>query len=372
MKDFIGGSQFIVWINQDGSGPTPPVPGPLDFAFDDDGLTEESVTYALANPTATLGMAYSYTDDTHVPYATHGGEDLELVYVRKNAVQKKAAALFLGNGLTTEEAELVFGVDVGTFGPAVGRINDEYETPKKVVYSGGMIGEGTTTKLMQVTGFTGTGFMKAVYAGGGNGRVYGVTPIGNELLYVGAGLAGDKIVIDLAEMITSTPENFVRTETRAEHLDVSTQDSLNNDIPGVVGMAVGFKFNLEIETDQLFRYSARTSNSQFFRNLKGPYTGGIKDAILMNETALPIWIGFYGQYAWTIENVEIWPAAKHIHGAFGKNDAINNNDIVQFRVNPSSPYAVAAMVLQDDTEFGVLNRDGEPFNRDGEPMWDEQ
>lgn len=111
-----------------GIGPvTPPVPGPLDYIETGENLSAITVEYELARPVAMMGVAFRFTGNVTSLAATHGGEPLQLVSWSKNDVDNIGFAMFIGNGLTVEPANLVVTPGGGgTIGPAVLRIDDSF------------------------------------------------------------------------------------------------------------------------------------------------------------------------------------------------------------------------------------------------------
>lgn len=105
--------------------PTPPVPGPLDYIEDQEGLSEIRVEYDLARPVAMLGIAFRHSGITGLT-ATHGGEPLQLIGIEYDDQSNIGSAAFYGNGLTIEPADLVITPTGGTIGPAVLRIDDSF------------------------------------------------------------------------------------------------------------------------------------------------------------------------------------------------------------------------------------------------------
>jgi hypothetical protein len=139
--------------------PLPPfVPGPLDFVMYGVGLTSHRQNYQLATPNAIFGFATRYEGDPTFT-ATHGGEALTLIRMDKNPTDKVATLLFYGSGLTVEDAQLVVTAEDGTFGPAIGRINDDYVLSGgwSSDWNGGGYGHTPSTSKLTISGTDGDG-----------------------------------------------------------------------------------------------------------------------------------------------------------------------------------------------------------------------
>lgn len=106
--------------------PIPPVPGPLDYIENGEGLSEIRVEYDLARPVAMMGIAFRHDGSVSSLTATHGGDALELVDFILNEQENIGSATFIGNGLKIEPADLVITPVGGTIGPAVMRIDDSF------------------------------------------------------------------------------------------------------------------------------------------------------------------------------------------------------------------------------------------------------
>jgi len=103
-----------------------PVPGPLDHVENGTGLSSITVLYELATPVAMLGVAFRYQGALTSVSATHGVDTLTLVSLAKDDVAGIGSAIFYGNGLTIEPANLVVTPSGATIGPAVLRIDDSF------------------------------------------------------------------------------------------------------------------------------------------------------------------------------------------------------------------------------------------------------
>lgn len=119
------GAPFIV----DGiTPPVPPVPGPLDYIENGQGLSDITIEYDLARDVAILGVAFAYEGTVTGMKATHGGEPLDLVEFVVNPDSYIGTACFVGNGLTIEPADLVVTpLGGGTIGPALMRVDDSFD-----------------------------------------------------------------------------------------------------------------------------------------------------------------------------------------------------------------------------------------------------
>lgn len=126
-----------VWLDASGNAvsslpvsyierPNPPVPGPLDYIEEGENLDAITVEYDLARPVAMLGVAFRHSGNITSLTATHGGEPLNLVSWSQNDVDNIGFAMFIGNGLKIEPADLVITPVGGTIGPAVVRIDDSF------------------------------------------------------------------------------------------------------------------------------------------------------------------------------------------------------------------------------------------------------
>lgn len=78
-----------------------------------------------------MGVTFRHNGPVTTMTATHGGEPLQLVSFVLNDVDNIGAAVFYGNGLAIEPAELVITpVGGGTVGPALVRIDDSFQIGK--------------------------------------------------------------------------------------------------------------------------------------------------------------------------------------------------------------------------------------------------
>lgn len=100
------------------------VKGPLDIIDDTTGNASVGGTFDLATPSMTLAVVAAYAGDFASINATHGGEPLTLV--REDRVGGIVTAVFYGNGMTMESAELVVSAPGVTLGPSVMRMRDDW------------------------------------------------------------------------------------------------------------------------------------------------------------------------------------------------------------------------------------------------------
>lgn len=131
-----------------GENPPDPTPehtlGPQDIVIEDAGLTSMGGSFDLASPSMTLGVVCYYTGVLNAGeiQATHGGEPLTLVRLDRNA-SGVFTAIFYGNGLTIEEAELrVFTTsESAKLGPALMRMRDDlgYENGITPIWNDGLV-----------------------------------------------------------------------------------------------------------------------------------------------------------------------------------------------------------------------------------------
>lgn len=99
-------------------------PGPLDMVVETAGNITVGGLFDLATASMTLAVTMRYDGDLTSMTATHGGEALQLV--RLDAADGVASAIFVGNDLTTESAEVVVTPVGATIGPAVMRMRDDW------------------------------------------------------------------------------------------------------------------------------------------------------------------------------------------------------------------------------------------------------
>lgn len=125
--DYQGNAVSALAINDLTPTPPDPVPGPLDYLENGEGMDRIVVEYDLARPVAMMGIAFRHTGPVTTLTATHGGEPLRLVSFVLNDVDNTGAAMFIGNGLKIEPANLVITPVGGKIGPAVVRIDDSFQ-----------------------------------------------------------------------------------------------------------------------------------------------------------------------------------------------------------------------------------------------------
>lgn len=128
MECFVSQMCFADWVGKccgaGGEPITPLIPGPNDIIVDTMGNTSVGGSFDLATGKMTLGVVTRYEGPLTSISATHGGEPLELV--RLDYANGVATAIFYGNGLTMERAELVVTPVGGTFGPTIMRMRDDF------------------------------------------------------------------------------------------------------------------------------------------------------------------------------------------------------------------------------------------------------
>lgn len=108
------------------TGPEPLVPGPMDFNSSDVRLNTYTTKYTMAYPNCILMVTgrKEMGQDMQGLRATHGGEPLQLAYYTQANDWICWAAIFIGSGLTLEEADLVIEADE-PITPLIGRIIDK-------------------------------------------------------------------------------------------------------------------------------------------------------------------------------------------------------------------------------------------------------
>lgn len=155
----------------DPNRPTPPdpVPGPLDYIENGTGLDAIVAEYDLARPVAMMGVVFRHSGEVTSLTATHGGEPLQLVSFVLNDVDNIGAAMFIGNDLKIEPAQLVITpVGGGKLGPAVVRIDDSFHIDRvevgiaEPVFGFSYIGAASQPPLVRYDPVQGNGW--GVYA----------------------------------------------------------------------------------------------------------------------------------------------------------------------------------------------------------------
>lgn len=108
------------------AGPEPLVPGPMDFSSSDVRLNTYTTKYTMAYPNCILMVTgrKEMGQGMQGLRATHGGEALQLAYYTQANDWVCWAAIFVGSGLTLEEADLVIEADE-PITPLIGRIIDK-------------------------------------------------------------------------------------------------------------------------------------------------------------------------------------------------------------------------------------------------------
>lgn len=101
------------------------VKGPLDIIDDTTDNDTIGGTFDLATPSMTLAVVTAYVGEFASINATHGGEPLTLV--REDHAGGIVTAVFYGNGMTMESAELVVSAPGVKLGPSVMRMRDDWE-----------------------------------------------------------------------------------------------------------------------------------------------------------------------------------------------------------------------------------------------------
>lgn len=113
-------------INKIDTSADPLVPGPMDFSTDEPRATSFTVEYTMAYPTCILMVTGRKAMSGGIANlrASHGGEPLRLAHYAQANDWVCWTAIFVGEGLTLEKANLVIEADE-PMTPLIGRIIDK-------------------------------------------------------------------------------------------------------------------------------------------------------------------------------------------------------------------------------------------------------
>lgn len=328
------------WIASQAGGrsPSPPAPepGPLDFVINEGDLTEITLPFDLANPSAVVGLAFRYAGPTAPVFeATHGGEPLQVVRMDVREVSSyvgwEGTLLLLGNGLTLENADLVIRTTNGVeFGPCVGRVNDEFSEPMSVAWSGGGLNSVTLppmlgdvhVKAAYANPFTvadldvnppNTSAFKAMASSGGvynadftAGLLLGTGAVaGAELTHTGTASGGMQWSINFQG---SPNSSFMQFE-----IESSGGGSI---IPSIIG-------------------GGTPAMSSYSLPMNGVYELGLRSANPLNT------LRFLGTGEWELKSLTFRAGGMVVAGAFAFNANGKGGDLVSF----SSPYTSVMSVM---------------------------
>lgn len=306
------------------SPPTPPVPGPLDKDFGEDGLNSLTVEYDLAANIAVLGV-FTRFDGTLTGFtATHGGEPLTLLRVDINNNQKTATALFIGNGLTIEPADVVVTpIGGATLGPAGVRVNDDYSAGTLGSHwNGGATGEiwgNTPAQTMDgVGGLNGAIYVGATIVGGVE-----PTPVPADNYQKLAWLlvfAGARIPVT-----TWANSGFVESGGVYTHTG-SGPASLAYALPSPSQTPFGFEIDVDVAAGSSIYFRLKRVEEVMGQTLQGPYSGVWKFSLGTNNYNADVF-GVVGNGDVAIKSFNYIVSPKVVSGVFGRSvaDVVDGN-----------------------------------------------
>lgn len=254
-----------------GDSPPDPIPehtlGPQDIVIDDAGLTEMGGVFDLASPTMTLGVVCYYTGVLNAGeiQATHGGEPLTLVRLDRSAAGL-FTAIFYGNGLTLEEAELrVFTTsESAELGPALMRMRDDlgFEDGIEPIWNAGFVDYAYRTRDITTqctpTGVVMTAFGVRSYKEGATIQQSGSYPV------MTVGLRGRVLHGDLEELDNDTfsSEYWVQDEPGVFTItDAGANREMTIDVDIPANVETGLRFDYTSPTDGISVYYVRPNGT---------------------------------------------------------------------------------------------------------------
>lgn len=191
------GAPFIL----EGSGPPPPVPGPLDVVVsENNGFTNFSQEFDLATDSVILGLACAFTGNPVITIA-HGGEPLTIVNrieSGETSGKRWLSLLAVGKGLTIGVDELTVTATGGQLHGGALRINEmaTIGTPE-TGWTGSQTGGGQPIAPVNV-GTTSGGVIKGVFVNSTADRQHGDRVTGATDLFNGYTTTGDPVAVDMS------------------------------------------------------------------------------------------------------------------------------------------------------------------------------
>lgn len=338
------GAPFIV------EQPTPPVPGPLDAEFQEEGLTTLTVEYDLAATIAVLGVATRYAGTLTSLTATHGGEALTLARIDINTTEKIASAVFYGSGLTIEPANVVVTpVGATTLGPAMLRVNDNYFADVLgSAWNAGNTGRvARETPVNVVSGVSGDGGV--IFAAALSETAYEpyAMPQGEyQNLFWGKAFAGTR-VDSFPLIITGSSPAWSLVGGEYVHATVGDGYLARNVAPaGSTGFGIEIDVSIPAGASMSVTYYSLGGSAQG-RTVNGPFDGVWRDiGGPAGFSLVQFLIGAVG--AVTVKGVNYIAAPKTILGCFGRTNASSvNGDTFSMYLPTVSQYAVSAAEIHD-------------------------
>lgn len=329
-----------------GSTNPDPVPGPLDYVEEGEGLPSITVEYGLARPVAMMGIAFRHTGAITSLTATHGGEPLSLISFVLNPDENIGAAAFVGNGLTIEPADLVITPVGGTIGPAVVRIDDSF-----------MIDEVEVEISDSVTGssYIGSAIQpEPVYfepVSGNGWGVYALAVAGSEQPSYAIGLDGAEpaeVLFGAAATSGSlkTVPEFSPNSTWRKDGEWWTHDGsfahshlIGNALPDLMGNPFWWEIEVDIPAGaRIHVQTIGTGSIYLSESFIGPVSGIFRRYRHQPYEAKKFQI--QGNGAARFRNFQYCDNGQTIYGAFGRTtNKVPNGSALQFQIGRQSRYA---------------------------------
>lgn len=329
-----------------GTPPTPPVPGPLDYVENGTGLGSITVEYDLARPVAMMGVVFRHNGPITSMTATHGGEPLELVSMALDDVDNIGAAVFIGNGLKIEPANLVITpVGGGTIGPALVRIDDSFQIDDVAV---GMFGNrngasyvGANTQPVPVVFEPVTGQGWGVYALASSGAEKPSYAIGwngagaSEVLFGAAASSG---TLQPVPPFT-TGIGWSQNGEWWEHEGASSY-LYAEDLPDL--MPNPFWYEIEVDVPDGARLYVNTINSSGGGYLNQTFVGPVSGVfrVYRHQTYSARGFRMQGLNGARFRNFQYCDNGETVYGAFGRTvNKVPNGSSLQFQIGTMGRYA---------------------------------
>lgn len=321
---------------------TPIQPGPLDFSIAEVDLTEFEIDFALAGSNAIFGIVTRYTG-APVLSVTHGGEPLTLVVEARNEGAGVLSALFIGTGLTVEEETLLISVADGTIGPAVARINDEFDSDATISsgWTGSAVGSGSSTDAMIVSGSSG-GVLSSLW-----GAAVGSSPAKPMPQAEHAVLWSNKVTGGSDEYTVPGWENpgttgWTDDGVSYHHVGSEWGDITHSLPPGIVS-PLSYRIGVEIASGAEINATFTTNDSRITqRKYSGPFFGEVTDIIESIGSTFTN-LRFSARGAVSLHSFKIGDEPKTIFGTIAKGvSPVVDDDEIFYQSNYFSPYATVA------------------------------
>lgn len=334
-----------VTIIPGGNPPEPPVPGPLDYVEEGTGLDNITVQYDLARPVAMMGIAFRHAGAITGMTATHGGEPLTLVSMSLDTVDNIGAAVFIGNGLKIEPADLVITPVGGTVGPALVRIDDSFLIDEVEV---GIVGDrngasyvGANTQPVPVVFEPVTGQGWGVYALASSGAEKPSYAIGwngagaSEVLFGSAASSG---TLQPAPAFT-TGIGWTQNGEWWKHEGASSY-LYAEDLPDL--MPNPFWYEVEVDVAEGGRLYVQVVNSSGGGYLNQTFIGPVSGVfrVYRHQTYSARGFRMQGLYGARFRNMQYCDNGETVYGAFGRTvNKVPNGSSLQFQIGTLSRYA---------------------------------